>query len=123
MACRDKRLFVHFAIFRILDRAVLARKDRRLIDYLQIVKLHTHGYALARIDRKYYVKYLRMARRQLDETATTMRTLLLMFLYGGRRNVGWYLKSGMGRRSTGSALRSGPEEKRKGSGEQGSSTI
>lgn len=123
VACRDNRLFVHFAIFRILDRAVLARKDRRLIDYLQIVKLHTHGYALARIDRKYYVKYLRMARRQLDETATTMRTLLLMFLYGGRRNVGWYLKSGMGRQSTGSGLRSGPEEKKKGSGEQGSSTI
>lgn len=91
--CRDERLFVHFEIFRILDAAVLPRKNRRLIDYLQIVKLHTHGYALGKIDRKYYASYLRMARRQLDETAGTMRTLLLMMAYGGKNNIGWYLKS------------------------------
>lgn len=93
VACTDRRLFVHFSIFRLLDRAVLLRKDRRLADYLQIVKLHTHGYALSRIDREYYAEYLRRAGRQMDETAGTMRTLLLMLVYGGRKNMGWYLKS------------------------------
>lgn len=97
VACTDRRLFVHFDIFRLLDAAVLPGKDRRLMDYLQIVKLHTHGYALAKIDRKYRAEYLRMARSQLDQTAGTMRTLLLMFLYGGRRNTGWYLLSGIRR--------------------------
>ena len=97
VACRDERLFVHFDIFRMLDAVVLRRKNQRLTDYLQIVKLHTHGYALAKIDRKYYAKYLRMARQQLDETAGSMRTLFLMFLYGGRSNIGWYLKSGIRR--------------------------
>ena len=93
VGCRDERLFVHFEIFRLLDEAVLPRKNRMLMDYLQIVKLHTHGYALGKIDRKYYASYLRMARRQLDETAGTMRTLLLMMVYGGKNNMGWYLKS------------------------------
>ncbi len=90
---RDERLFVHFEIFRILDQVVASMKNQRLIDYLQIVKLHTHGYALGRIDRKYYRRYLRMARAQMDETGGTMRTLCLMLLYGGRSNIGWYLKS------------------------------
>ncbi len=90
---RDERLFVHFEIFRILDQVVVPMKNQRLIDYLQIVKLHTHGYALGRIDRKYYRRYLRMAGAQMDETGGTMRTLCLMLFYGGRSNIGWYLKS------------------------------
>lgn len=94
VACRDEGLFVHFEIFRLLDAAVRPRKSRRLTDYLQIVKLHTHGFALSRIDRKYYAEYLRRARRQMDETAGTVRTILLMLAYGGRKNIGWYLKSG-----------------------------
>lgn len=93
VACTDERLFVHFDIFRILDEAVLPRKNQRLTDYLQIVKLHTHGYALAKIDRKYRAAYMRKAGWQLDETAGTMRTLLLMVVYGGGKNIGWYLKS------------------------------
>lgn len=93
VACTDDGLFVHFAIFRLLDKTVLTRKNRRLTDYLQIVKLHTHGYALSRIDRKYYAEYLQRAGRQMDETAGTIRTLLLMLVYGGKKNMGWYLKS------------------------------
>lgn len=93
VACTDDRLFVHFAIFHLLDKTVLSGKNRRLTDYLQIVKLHTHGYALSRIDRKYYTEYLRRAGRQMDETAGTIRTLLLMLVYGGKKNMGWYLKS------------------------------
>lgn len=93
VACTDDRLFVHFVIFRLLEKAVLPRKNRRLTDYLQIVKLHTHGYALSRIDRKYYTEYLQRAGRQMDKTAGTIRTLLLMMVYGGRKNIGWYLKS------------------------------
>lgn len=106
VACTDERLFVHFDIFRILDEAVLHEKNRRLIDYLQVVKLHTHGYALAKIDRKYRAEYLRKAGRQLDETAGTVRTLLLMAVYGGGKNIGWYLKSRIRRRGRDAVCRS-----------------
>lgn len=105
VACTDDRLFVHFAIFRLLDKAVLPRKDRRLMDYLQIVKLHTHGYALSRIDRKYDTEYLQRAGEQLDKTAGTIRTLLLMMVYGGKKNMGWYLKSRIYRRRDGAEAR------------------
>lgn len=114
VACADRRLFVHFVIFRILDQAVLQGKNRRLMDYLQIVKLHTHGYALAKIDRKYRAEYLEKAGRQMDETAGTMRTLLLMIVYGGGKNIGWYLRSRMRRGGKGAqtgAQESGANEK------------
>lgn len=97
VACKDERLFVHFDIFRILDERFVPMRNRRLLDYLQIVKLHTHGYALRRIERRYYDSYLKMARQQLDETAGVRRTLLLMLLYGGRGNAGWYLMGRIGR--------------------------
>lgn len=93
VSCSDERLFVHFDIFRILDEEFMPMKDRRMMDYLQVVKLHTHGYALRKIDRKYYKKYRAMAGKQLDETAGTARTLVLMLVYGGRGNFWWYLKS------------------------------
>lgn len=95
VACTDRRLFVHFEIFRILDGAVLPEKNQRLTDYLQIVKLHTHGYALGKIDRKYRAEYLEKAGRQMDGTVGTVRTLLLMIMYGGGKNIGWYLRSRM----------------------------
>lgn len=91
VACADERLYVHFDIFRILDTRFGPMNDRRLLDHLQIVKLHTHGYALRRIGREHYRDYLRLARMQLDETAGVFRTLCLMLLYGGRGNVVWYL--------------------------------
>lgn len=93
VSCLDERLFVHFEIFRLLDDFVLPMKNRRLTDYLQIVKLHTHGYALKKIDRQYYWNYLRMAGAQLRKTAGLIRTLSLMMFYGGRGNVWWYLAS------------------------------
>ncbi|MCM1386967.1 MAG: glycosyltransferase [Bacillus sp. (in: Bacteria)] len=93
VSCTDERLFVHFEIFHILDEWVTAMKDRRLLDYLQVIKLHTHGYALGKIDRQYYRNYLKKAGAQMDVTAKTMRTLVLMLLYGGKSNLWWYLKS------------------------------
>ncbi len=92
--CTDERLYVHFKIFEYLDRFVLPMKNRRLMDYLQIVKLNTHGFALNHIDKKLYRDYRMRARKQLDENMSWKRTLCLMILYGGRRNMGWYLRSG-----------------------------
>lgn len=93
VSCLDERLFVHFEIFRLLDDFVIPMKNRRLMDYLQVVKLHTHGYALKKIDRKYYRNYLRMAGAQLRKTTGLIRTLSLMMFYGGRGNIRWYLAS------------------------------
>lgn len=108
VACTDERLFVHFDIFALLDARIMPMKNRRLLDYLQIVKLHTHGYALSRIDRKYYRAYLRKARVQLDRSAGFLRTLCLMLVYGGRGNMGWYFLSSFMKRGK-AKVSTGPE--------------
>lgn len=92
VSCKDERLWVHFRIFEYLDDFVEPMRDRRLLDYLQIVKVNTHGYALAGIERPLYHKYRREAARQLDKYAGTLRTLCLLMLYGGRGHIGWYLR-------------------------------
>lgn len=90
VACRDERLFVHFRIFEHLDTYVDAFKDKRLQDLLQIIKLHTHDYALSRIEKQYKKEYKKLARRQIDRNMGYLRTVSLIMMYTGKRNLGWY---------------------------------
>ena len=92
VACRDDRLFVHFPIFEGLDSFVKSLGDKRLEDLLQVVKLHTHGYALSRIEKKYKKGYIRLARQQLDQNMGYVRTLCLILMYTGKGNLGWYTR-------------------------------
>lgn len=92
VSCTDERLWVHFRIFEYLDEFVEPMRDRRLLDYLQIIKVNTHGYALGRIEKKYYKRYKKEAAIQLDKYAGTWRTLCLLMVYGGRSHIGWYLR-------------------------------
>lgn len=92
VSCTDERLWVHFRIFEYLDEFVEPMRDRRLLDYLQIIKVNTHGYALGRIEKPYYKRYKKEAAMQLDKYAGTCRTLCLLMVYGGRSHIGWYLR-------------------------------
>lgn len=90
VSCRDERLWVHFRIFEYLDEFIEPMRDRRLLDYLQIVKINTHGYALSVIERPLYRKYRKEAAIQLDKYAGTIRTICLLMLYGGKSHISWY---------------------------------
>ena len=92
VSCTDERLWVHFRIFEYLDEFVAPMRDRRLLDYLQIIKVNTHGYALGRIEKQYYMRYKKEAAVQLDKYAGTFRTLCLLMVYGGKSHIGWYIK-------------------------------
>ena len=92
VSCTDERLWVHFRIFEYLDDFVEQMRDRRLLDYLQIIKVNTHGYALGRIEKRYYKRYKKEAAAQLDKYAGTIRTLCLLIVYGGKSHIGWYLR-------------------------------
>lgn len=92
VSCTDERLWVHFRIFEYLDEFVAPMRDRRLLDYLQIIKVNTHGYALGRIEKQYYMRYKKEAAVQLDKYAGTFRTLCLLMVYGGKSHIGWYLR-------------------------------
>ncbi len=92
VACTDRRLFVHFAIFDHLDEYVDACMDRQLQDLLQIIKIQTHGFGLSKIEKQYRKEYLAMARKQLDRNMGYFRTVGLILMYTGKGNLGWYTR-------------------------------
>lgn len=88
-SCTDKRLFVHFQIFKLLDKYAEKNKDRMLWDILQAVKIQTHAYGCTQIEKKYRRKYEKLARRQLKEHAGYVRNVMICLLYAGRGSIGW----------------------------------
>lgn len=100
VSCTDDRLFVHFDIFEILDEFTDRLRDTRLEDLLQIVKIHTHGYGLSRIEKRYKKKYAGRAVRQLDRNMGYLRTLCLILMYTGKGNIGWYTRVKIDNRET-----------------------
>ena len=92
VSCTDERLFVHFTMFEHLDQYVDAFKDKRLQDLLQVVKIHTHGYALSKLEKKYRKEYIRKAKIQLDRNMGYWRTVSLILMYTGKGNLGWYTR-------------------------------
>lgn len=97
VSCTDKRLFVHFDIFRHLDIYTMQYKDKRMADLLQVVKLHTHRYALDRIDEQYKKEYKVRAKAQLRQYAGYFRNVCLILTYAGKSNLGWFTRLWLGR--------------------------
>ncbi len=61
----DERLYVHFPIFKYLDRFFVSAKEKVQLDYLQVVKIHTHCYALQKIRPEFIAEYCRQAKTDL----------------------------------------------------------
>ena len=61
----DERLYVHFPIFQYLDRFFASAKEKVQLDYLQVVKIHTHCYALQKIRPEFIAEYSRRAKADL----------------------------------------------------------
>lgn len=92
VSCADDRLFVHFTMFEHLDEYVDKFKNQRLKDLLQVVKIQTHGYALSKLEKKYRKEYIKRAKAQLDRNMGYFRTVSLIMMYTGKRNLGWYTR-------------------------------
>lgn len=91
VSCDDKRLYVHFDIFEYLDGIICATGSRKLIDYLQVVKVQTHIFALKLIQRKYMREYMGLARKDLLKNASFSRTAVLVRHHMGRRTLALYI--------------------------------
>ena len=91
VACDDERLYVHFSIFKHLDESVGTSKDRKLIDYLQVVKAQTHLYAIEKIQKKYLKEYVRQMKADLKQDAGFYRTILLIRKHAEKKYVWPYI--------------------------------
>ncbi len=65
VAADDERLYVHFDIFKYLDDFIVPGGSQEQLGYLEIVKLHTHKWALEKMRDEFVKPYCEMARRDL----------------------------------------------------------
>lgn len=65
VAADDERLYVHFPIFEYLDDYIRKSFDKRQVDYLQLVKVHTHMYALGKIKKEFVKEYCKQAKKDI----------------------------------------------------------
>lgn len=86
---RDKRLYIHFEIFRYLNEYVKKKNDQRMWDLLQIVKLNTHKYAISIIRSDLKKDYIKKACRELKDSIKYWRCIWLVWLYMGWKNAFW----------------------------------
>ena len=61
----DERLYVHFLIFKYLDKFFSKTKEKVQLDYLQVVKIQTHRWALEKIRPEFMGEYCLRARKDL----------------------------------------------------------
>ena len=61
----DERLYVHFLIFKYLDKFFSETKEKVQLDYLQVVKIQTHRWALEKIRPEFMGEYCLRARKDL----------------------------------------------------------
>ncbi len=74
VAADDERLYVHFDIFRHLNRSVGGMRNQKLTDHLQMCKIQTHRYALSKIKEEYREEYLKRTREDLNSLCDFRRT-------------------------------------------------
>lgn len=91
VSANDERLYVHFSIFEYLDEFVAAHGTKELYDYLQIVKLHTHIYALQKLLPQYVKEYALRARQDILHNMSFTQAALVYRKSVSRRDKAFFL--------------------------------
>lgn len=82
----DERLYVHFPIFKYLDEFMNKKGKQTQIEYLQIVKISTHQWALEKIKKEYVKHYVNEARKDLLSNMPLNEGKLIIKKYSTKRN-------------------------------------
>lgn len=81
----DDRLYVHFPIFNYLNEFVKSHGTNELVEMLQVVKLQTHSYAIAKIKPEYLKEYLKRAHEDLISLYTPKDAKIINKRFLGKR--------------------------------------
>lgn len=103
VAANDERLYVHFPIFNYLDQFIRKSSDQSQLDCLQIVKIHTHKYALEKIQPEYVREYMRQAQKDIRSNFIYLEGAYII-RNEGRRILLWYTALYFGLKSLCKAL-------------------
>lgn len=86
----DERLYVHFPIFKYLDDFLRRSSDQRQLDYLQLVKVHTHKYALVKLRPEFVKEYVRQASEDIRSNFGYREGRFILKKLSGRGDRLWF---------------------------------
>lgn len=81
----DRRLYVHFEIFKQLDDFFKKPRDVQQLEYYIVVKLDTHVWALSKIKDEFRDEYLRLAKEDLLRCGDAEKLKNIVSVYCGRK--------------------------------------
>lgn len=87
----DDRLYVHFPIFDHLDDSIRKSSDRRQLDYLQLVKVHTHRYALEKIKKEFSREYCKQAKKDIRSNFGLIEGAYIIRKLGSKSDLLFYM--------------------------------
>lgn len=87
----DERLYVHFPIFQYLDEFLRKSSDRRQLDYLQLVKVHTHRYALEKIQPQFVKEYCKRAKKDIHSNYKFLEGGYIIRRLGTKEDMHYYI--------------------------------
>lgn len=80
----DERLFVHFQIFKYLDEFIKKTSNREQLEYLQVVKIHTHKWALTKLKPEFIASYCEKAREDILHNMSLKESLFVALRFTSR---------------------------------------
>lgn len=86
----DERLYVHFPIFKYLDDFLRRSSDQRQLDYLQLVKVHTHKFALCKLRSEFIKEYVRQASEDIRSNFGYREGRYILRKLSGRGDRLWF---------------------------------
>lgn len=91
VSANDERLYVHFQIFQFLDDFLRKSADRRHLDFLQLVKIHTHRYALEKIQPQFVREYCKRAKKDIHSNYKFLEGIYIIHRLGTREDMLYYI--------------------------------
>lgn len=82
----DERLYVHFQIFHYLDQFIRKLGDKEQLEYLQVVKIQTHQWALEKIKKQFIREYVKRAKVDMLSNLTAFESIIIAKKYTDKRN-------------------------------------
>lgn len=82
----DERLYVHFQIFKNLEKFIVKGGSNEQLEYLQIVKLQTHKWALEKIQKQYVPEYVKRAKEDMLSNLSVFESGIIAKKYLKKRD-------------------------------------
>ena len=87
----DERLYIHFQIFDYIDEFLGRFKDKEKTDFLEVIKIHTHEWALTKLKSQYLEEYMKLARKDLLKNMSFMESFRVARRYTRKRYQAYLL--------------------------------